>query len=144
MIKQIKTNCLFPLKNKKCNYFYLLTSTVSVPQQQKMGENKGVVMDGRDIGTVVFPSAELKIFMTASPEIRAQRRYNELISRGDKVDFDDVLQNVMERDYIDTHREDSPLIKAKDAIEIDNSNMTLEEQFAKILHLVEKVVSSKG
>ena len=115
-----------------------------VEQQQKMGENKGVVMDGRDIGTVVFPSAELKIFMTASPEIRAQRRYNELISRGDKVDFDDVLQNVMERDYIDTHREDSPLIKAKDAIEIDNSNMTLEEQFAKILHLVEKVVSSKG
>ena len=115
-----------------------------VEQQQKMGENKGVVMDGRDIGTVVFPSAELKIFMTASPEIRAQRRYNELISRDDKVDFDDVLQNVMERDYIDTHREDSPLIKAKDAIEIDNSNMTLEEQFAKILHLVEKVVSSKG
>jgi len=113
-----------------------------VEQQQKMGKDKGVVMDGRDIGTVVFPKAELKIFMTASPEIRAQRRYNELISRGDKVDFDDVLQNVKERDYIDTHREDSPLMKAKDSIEIDNSNMTLEEQFAKILQLAEKVLSS--
>ena len=114
-----------------------------VEQQQKMGENKGVVMDGRDIGTVVFPKAELKIFMTASPEIRAQRRYNELISHNEKVDFDDVLQNVKERDYIDSHRKDSPLVKAKDAIEIDNSNMTLEEQFAKILQLTEKVVSAK-
>lgn len=107
-----------------------------VKLQQKMGEGKGIVMDGRDIGTVVFPQAELKIFMTASPEIRAQRRYDELIKRGDKVDFDEVLQNVQERDYIDSHREDSPLIKAQDAIEIDNTNLTLEEQFESIMNLV--------
>ncbi len=107
-----------------------------VKQQQKMGEGKGIVMDGRDIGTVVFPQAELKIFMTASPEIRAQRRYDELIKRGDEVNFDEVLQNVQERDYIDSHREDSPLVKADDAIEIDNSNLTLEEQFESIMNLV--------
>jgi cytidylate kinase len=108
-----------------------------VEQQQKMGKNKGIVMDGRDIGTVVFPDAELKLFMTASPETRASRRFNELIARGDKVDFEDVLHNVQERDYIDSHREDSPLTKAEDAIEIDNSTLTLDEQFNKILQLVE-------
>ncbi|WP_417890195.1 (d)CMP kinase [Xanthomarina gelatinilytica] len=108
-----------------------------VKQQQKMGESKGIVMDGRDIGTVVFPNAELKIFMTASPETRANRRYQELLSKGEKVSYNEVLHNVQERDYIDSNRKDSPLIKAKDAIEIDNSNLSLEEQFNKILQLVE-------
>jgi CMP/dCMP kinase len=106
-----------------------------VEQQQKMGADKGVVMDGRDIGTVVFPDAELKLFMTASAETRAQRRFDELIERGDNVEYNDVLKNVQERDYIDSHREDSPLVKAKDAIEIDNSNLTREGQFNKILQL---------
>ncbi|SEQ43222.1 cytidylate kinase [Hyunsoonleella jejuensis] len=104
--------------------------------QKKIGEDKGVVMDGRDIGTVVFPNAELKLFMTASAEKRAQRRYKELKERGDDITYEAVLQNVTERDYIDSHREESPLIKAKDAIEIDNSDLTLEEQFEKILRLV--------
>ncbi len=107
-----------------------------VKQQQQMGKDKGVVMDGRDIGTVVFPYAELKLFMTASAEKRARRRYDELIDRGDKVTYEDVLRNVQERDYIDTHREDSPLVKADDAIEIDNSDLTLESQFEKVLELV--------
>ena len=111
-----------------------------VEQQQKMGKDRGIVMDGRDIGTVVFPDAELKLFMTASPEKRAKRRYNELINRGDKVNYEDVLKNVKERDYIDSNREDSPLVKAEDAIEIDNSNMTLEEQFEKILRLVNMTI----
>ncbi|WP_191859768.1 (d)CMP kinase [Hanstruepera ponticola] len=111
-----------------------------VKQQQKMGEEKGVVMDGRDIGTVVFPNAELKIFMTASAEKRAQRRYNELIDRGDNVDYQAVLKNIQERDYIDSHRTDSPLIKANDAIEIDNSDMTLDEQFQKVLQLTLKTL----
>ncbi|RAJ17203.1 cytidylate kinase [Olleya aquimaris] len=108
-----------------------------VKQQQQMGKDKGVVMDGRDIGTVVFPYAELKIFMTASAEKRATRRYNELIERGDNVQYEDVLRNVQERDYIDSHREDSPLVKAEDAIEIDNSDLSLEEQFDKVLGLVQ-------
>ena len=111
-----------------------------VEQQQKLGEDKGIVMDGRDIGTVVFPDAELKLFMTASPETRAQRRYDELIARGDQVVFEDVLKNVKERDYIDSNREDSPLVKAEDAIVIDNSNMTLEEQFEKIMKLVKMTI----
>ncbi len=106
-----------------------------VEQQQKLGNNKGVVMDGRDIGTVVFPNAELKLFMTASAETRAKRRYDELIEKGDSVNYEDVLKNVQERDYLDSNRKDSPLIKAKDAIEIDNSNMTLDEQFNKIRQL---------
>ncbi|WP_223033554.1 (d)CMP kinase [Hanstruepera marina] len=113
-----------------------------VKQQQKMGEDKGVVMDGRDIGTVVFPNAELKIFMMASAEKRAHRRYHELIERGDNVDYNEVLHNIQERDYIDTHREDSPLIKADDAIEIDNSNLTLEEQFQNILQLTSQVLEA--
>ncbi|MFD1162313.1 (d)CMP kinase [Hwangdonia seohaensis] len=108
-----------------------------VEQQKKMGKDKGVVMDGRDIGTVVFPDAELKIFMTASAETRAQRRYEELMERGDHVDYHAVLENVKERDYIDSNREDSPLVKADDAIEIDNSNMSLQEQFDEILGLVQ-------
>lgn len=103
--------------------------------QKKIGKDKGVVMDGRDIGTVVFPDAELKLFMTSSVEIRAQRRYDELIAGGQKVSFEEVFNNVVERDRIDTSRADSPLIKAEDAIEIDNSHLTKEEQFKKVLQL---------
>ena len=99
-----------------------------VAQQQQMGKDKGVVMDGRDIGTTVFPDAELKIFVTASAKVRAQRRYDELKAKGMPADFDDILKNVEERDYIDSHREVSPLRKADDAIELDNSNMTIPEQ----------------
>ena len=99
-----------------------------VAQQQAMGRDKGVVMDGRDIGTTVFPDAELKIFVTASPEVRAQRRYDELSAKGMAADYDAILKNVQERDYIDTHREVSPLRKADDAIELDNSHMTIAEQ----------------
>lgn len=101
-----------------------------VAQQQAMGKEKGIIMDGRDIGTVVFPDAELKIFVTASAEVRAQRRYDELKTKGMPADFDDILKNVKERDYIDSHRETSPLRKADDALELDNSNMTIEEQKA--------------
>lgn len=107
-----------------------------VEQQQKMGENKAIVMDGRDIGTVVFPNAELKIFMTASPATRAQRRYDELTGKGQAVTYQEVLQNVTERDQIDTSREDSPLVKAADAFEIDNSDLNREEQFELVLKLV--------
>ncbi len=107
-----------------------------VEQQQEMGKSKGIVMDGRDIGTVVFPDAELKIFMTASAKTRAQRRYDELIENGDQVTFDEVLNNVQERDYIDTHREDSPLVKADDAIAIDNSHISKKEQFDLVLKLI--------
>ena len=99
-----------------------------VAQQQQMGKDKGVVMDGRDIGTVVFPDAELKVFVTASAKVRAQRRYDELKAKGMEADFDEILKNVEERDYIDSHREVSPLRKADDAIELDNSNMTIAEQ----------------
>lgn len=113
-----------------------------VEQQKEMGKGKGIVMDGRDIGTVVFPDAELKIFMTASPEVRAKRRFDELKEKGQNVTFDEVLKNVQERDYIDTHREDSPLVKAIDAIEIDNSNLSREEQFQKVLQLAK--ITSKS
>ena len=113
-----------------------------VEQQKEMGKNKAIVMDGRDIGTVVFPDAELKIFMTASAETRAQRRYDELQQKGDNVSYDDVLKNVVERDYIDTHRKDSPLVIAEDAIEIDNSYLSREEQFAAVLELVNEVVKT--
>lgn len=99
-----------------------------VVKQRQMGLEKGVVMDGRDIGTTVFPDAELKIFVTASPEVRAQRRYDELKAKGADADYDAVLRNVQERDYIDTHREVSPLCKADDAVVLDNSEMTIEEQ----------------
>ncbi|MFE3871585.1 (d)CMP kinase [Flavobacterium sp. ZS1P70] len=107
-----------------------------VEQQKEMGKDKGIVMDGRDIGTVVFPDAELKIFMTASATTRAQRRFDELQQKGDDVTYDAVLKNVEERDYIDTHRVDSPLVKAEDAIEIDNSYLNREEQFQIVLDLV--------
>lgn len=99
-----------------------------VEQQQAMGREKGIVMDGRDIGTVVFPDAELKIFVTASPEIRAERRFKELQAKGMPADFDTILKNVEERDYIDSHRATSPLRKADDAIELDNSHISIEQQ----------------
>jgi CMP/dCMP kinase len=111
-----------------------------VEQQQEMGKNKGIVMDGRDIGTVVFPDAELKIFMTASAATRAQRRFAELQQKGDEVSYEEVLKNVEERDYIDTHRADSPLLIADDAIEIDNSELNREEQFSIVLDLVNEVI----
>jgi len=100
-----------------------------VAQQMEMGKEKGIVMDGRDIGSVVFPDAELKIFMTASPEKRAMRRFMELKNRGDEVTLDDVLENVRKRDYIDTHRKDSPLVTSKDAVVLDNSDLSVDEQF---------------
>ncbi len=113
-----------------------------VKHQKNMGAEKGVVMDGRDIGTVVFPNAELKLFMTASPETRAIRRYNELKQRGDDVTYEAVLKNIQDRDFIDSNRKDSPLVKASDAIEIDNSHMSKEQQFEIILNLVNKTLKS--
>ncbi len=110
-----------------------------VEQQQEIGKGKGIVMDGRDIATVVFPDAELKIFMTATAKTRAMRRYEELVQKGQDVTFSEVLKNVEERDYIDSHREDSPLRKADDAIEIDNSHLSRDAQFKKVLDLVEKI-----
>lgn len=109
-----------------------------VAQQQRMGGDKGIVMDGRDIGTTVFPEAELKIFVTASAEVRAQRRYDELKAKGAEANYDDILKNVQERDYIDTHREVSPLRKAEDALELDNSHMTIEEQNAWLMQRFEQ------
>ncbi len=117
--------------------------TKLVAQQQQMGFEKGVVMDGRDIGTVVFPNAELKIFMNASAQERAQRRYKELMERGDAVTFNDILKNIQERDHIDTTREDSPLRKAADAIEIDNSEMNLEDQFHVVLQLAKDRIAGR-
>jgi len=111
-----------------------------VEQQQEMGKDKGIVMDGRDIGTVVFPEAKLKLFMTATAKDRAERRHKELLERGDDVTYEAVLNNVVNRDHIDSTRKDSPLRKADDAIMIDNSNLTLEEQFDHILELVRKVL----
>ena len=113
-----------------------------VEQQQQMGKDKGIVMDGRDIGTIVFPDAELKIFMTASANTRAQRRFEELVEKGQHVSFEEVLQNVEERDYIDTHRADSPLVKAHDAIELDNSVMTKQEQFDVVMDLVQQKLNN--
>ena len=114
-----------------------------VSQQQKLGQNKGVVMDGRDIATVVFPKAELKIFLDASAPTRAERRYKELIANGDEVSLEDVLANVVERDHIDSTRKDSPLVKAKDAIAIDNSHMNLEDQFHVILQLAKDRIAGR-
>jgi CMP/dCMP kinase len=110
-----------------------------VALQKKMGENKGIVMDGRDIGTVVFPDAEIKFFIIASPQVRARRRYDELSNKGDKVIFEEILKNVIERDKIDSTREIGPLKKADDAIELDNSNMTIIEQY----DWAKKIISEK-
>lgn len=106
-----------------------------VAQQQAMGEKKGIVMDGRDIGTVVFPNAELKLFLTASPEVRAERRFKELEAKGEKPVWEEVLADVNDRDYRDTHRAESPLRQAEDAVVVDNSEMTREEQMAKIAEI---------
>ncbi len=111
-----------------------------VAQQQRLGKDKAVVMDGRDIGTTVFPEAELKVFVTASAEVRAQRRYDELKEKDMPADFNDILKNVEERDYIDSHREVSPLRKAPDAIELDNSHMTIAEQSAWLMKLVKEKI----
>ncbi|WP_422104292.1 (d)CMP kinase [Winogradskyella sp.] len=130
------------IRTLKVSSYVSLVSTISevrqklVEQQQLMGKDKGIVMDGRDIGTVVFPEAELKIFMRASAETRAQRRYKELLERGHNLSYNDVLENVTTRDQIDSTREDSPLVKADDAIEIDNSDLTIEEQIKTILEMV--------
>lgn len=110
--------------------------TYLVDLQRKMGKDKGIVMDGRDIGTTVFPEAELKIFMTASEQVRAERRYRELQAKGDNASFEEVLTNIQHRDHIDTTRKESPLRKADDAIVIDNTNLTIEEQVEKILAMV--------
>lgn len=114
-----------------------------VRQQQEMGKKKGVVMDGRDIGTVVFPDAEMKLFLTASPEIRAQRRFDEMTAKGEKTNFDDVLANVKERDLRDTTRKESPLKKADDAIELDNSHIGIDEQLEWAIKMFNKITSSK-
>jgi CMP/dCMP kinase len=111
-----------------------------VQQQHEMGKNKAIVMDGRDIGTVVFPDAELKIFMTSGADTRAQRRFDELQQKGEDVTYENVLKNVMERDYIDTHRQDSPLVMANDAVEIDNSYLSRKEQFDLVLELVDDIL----
>ena len=111
--------------------------------QKAMGLEKGIVMDGRDIGTVVFPNAELKIFMTASPEKRATRRYKELLNKGGNVNYEEVLKNVEHRDYIDAHRDISPLRKAEDAINFDNSDMGLEEQFTRVLGYSKRVIDKQ-
>lgn len=110
--------------------------------QQEMGKNKGIVMDGRDIGTVVFPEAELKLFVTASPEIRAQRRFDELTAKGEKVEFAEILENILERDRIDSTREVSPLRKADDALVLDNSHMTREEQMEWAIGKVQECINS--
>ena len=114
-----------------------------VAQQQAMGKDGGIVMDGRDIGTVVLPNADLKIFVTARAEVRAQRRYDELQAKGMPADYDEILRNVTERDYIDSHREVAPLRKANDAIELDNSEMTIEGQQQWLLDVVEKKLKEK-
>lgn len=111
-----------------------------VDQQRRMGAEKGIVMDGRDIGTTVFPDAELKIFVTASSKVRAQRRYDELKEKGMPADFDEILKNVEERDYIDSHREVSPLRQAPDALLLDNSEMTIPEQNAWLMDKVKALV----
>jgi len=111
-----------------------------VDLQKAMGKDKGIVMDGRDIGTTVFPDAELKIFMTASPQARATRRYKELLDKGEKVSYDAVFKNVQKRDYIDTHRKFSPLKKAEDAIEFDNSDMGLQEQFERLESIARRYI----
>ena len=118
--------------------------TALVAQQQQMGKDKGIVMDGRDIGTVVFPDAELKIFVTASAEVRAQRRFDELQQKGMPAQYDDILKNVQERDYIDSHRQMSPLCKAEDAIELDNSHLTIPEQQQWLVQKVNEVLQQSS
>lgn len=113
-----------------------------VEMQQAMGREKGIVMDGRDIGTVVFPDAELKIFVTASAQVRAQRRYDELMSKGEEIDFEAILKNVVERDHIDTNRAESPLRQAADAVVLDNSSVTIAEQNEWLMNQVERLTQA--
>jgi cytidylate kinase len=137
------------IRTLKVSEFVSPVATISevrkklVEQQRKMGEGRGIVMDGRDIGTVVFPYADLKIFMTASAKVRARRRYNELIARGDSIAFEKVLENVVERDQIDSTRKDSPLQQAPDAIVIDNSETNLEDQFHMVLQLAKDRIAGR-
>jgi cytidylate kinase len=141
------TNIEKDIRTLEVSNFVSLVAEVSevraklVEQQQEMGKEKGIVMDGRDIGTVVFPDAELKIFMTASAETRAQRRFDELNEKGHEVSYEQVLKNVVDRDYIDTHRDDSPLRMADDAIEIDNSYLTKDEQYNAVLEMVVEIIN---
>ncbi len=134
------------IRGLKVSNFVSPVSTVKqvrqklVKMQQDMGKKGGIVMDGRDIGTVVFPTADLKIFMHAKPETRAQRRYEELKNKGENVNYEKILENVKQRDYIDSHREQSPLRKADDAIELDNSNMTQQEQLKWVMNKVNKLI----
>ena len=123
---------------------YKLIRLEMVKLQRKMAEKGNVIMDGRDIGTTVFPDAELKIFVTASPEIRAQRRYDELKGKGQEANFDDILENVKQRDYIDQHREVSPLRKADDALLLDNSHMTIAEQKRWLTEQFNKITAEQG
>ena len=115
-----------------------------VAQQQLMGKKKAVVMDGRDIGSVVFPNSELKLFMTASEDIRVQRRYNELIDKGSEVSIEEVKANLSKRDYIDSHRDTAPLIQTNDAIVLDNSHLSQKEQLDWVLEKVKQISSSLG
>jgi len=115
-----------------------------VAYQKEMGKKKGLVMDGRDIGTVVFPDAELKLFLTASPEIRANRRFKEMHDKNQKITFEDVYENVVMRDRLDTTRKDSPLVMAADAIKVDNSDLKKDEQFELILGIVQKKMKELG
>lgn len=115
-----------------------------VKQQQALGKERAIIMDGRDIGTVVFPDAELKLFITADPNVRAQRRFDELKQKGKETTFEEVLANLTKRDYIDSNRDDSPLMKANDAIEIDNSNINHKEQLDLILKLVNEKLGLKA
>ena len=117
--------------------------TALVAQQQRMGHDKGIVMDGRDIGTVVFPDAELKVFVTASAEVRAQRRFDELVGKGMEANYDEILRNVQERDYKDSHREVSPLRKADDAIELDNGQLTIAQQLQWLVDRFEEKVGKE-
>mgnify|MGYP001812540472 FL=1 len=117
--------------------------TKLVGLQQTMGAGKGVVMDGRDIGTVVLPGAELKLFMTAAPETRAARRYKELLDRGEKVSYEEVLKNVRHRDHLDSNRDVSPLTQAADAIHLDNSDMGLKEQYERVRSLADRILKAK-
>ena len=141
-----KVNVEKEIRTLEVSQFVSKIATISevrkklVSEQQEMGKQGGIVMDGRDIGTVVFPNAHLKLFMTASADKRATRRYNELIAIGDNVSFEDILFNVQERDRIDSTREDSPLVMAEDAIEFDNSDMGITAQFDKICSVIDRII----
>jgi cytidylate kinase len=141
-----KVNVEKEIRTLEVSQFVSKIATISevrkklVSEQQEMGKQGGIVMDGRDIGTVVFPNAHLKLFMTASADKRATRRYKELIAIGDNVSFEDILFNVQERDRIDSTREDSPLVMADDAIEFDNSDMGITVQFDKICSVIDRII----